>query len=1077
MKKILFHLILILSLSLTMKFVSGQVLDVPETIQEHSMWCWDASSNCVLTYYGYTFTQCEIADWTWSRSDCCGEPTFYWDHTCNSGNFLFDASDHDIDDILDHYGNISSVGQNSVLTEEEIQTSISSGKPYVFRWDWDGGGAHALVGHGIIDNTVYYMDPWPGEGLSFGDYDWMVDGGSHTWTRSLSLTVVPNDFYVENAEVDKSCVGPGAQINVSCNQCYRGSQLNADLDDVELGYYLSEDTWFGPTDIFLGDDISDLGTDDPCDLETANLLIPNGTLAGTYYVVFIVDYHNYFPNEPSEANNFAFVQIQIDDVSPTINCPASAEIPSDEGECTYTIAGSEFDATATDNGTVETLSWVLTGATAGSGNNTMAGTVLNFGENTVTWTAIDECGNESECSFAITVNDLEKPDAVCQDISIYLDLDGKATIEVSDVDDGSDDNCGIDNMELSKTDFTCTDVGENEVTLTVTDIHGNSSSCTSTVTVIDNIPPEAFCKDADIYLEQNGSVTILPTDIDDGSSDNCSFNLSVDPNLIDCDDFGVEEESIEQEVTLTITDASGNTDDCTSTVTIRQRPTTLTYDGDFSAQYSDEVNLSATLVDYLTGDPIEGKEILFEIGAQSTTGTTNGLGVATGTIVMTQNPCDEEQWKVKTTFTGDCPYWNSSDEDDFTYLPEDALAEYTGVAIVATENVKSMDFTATLRGVVWEDDDEYGLPGDISNAMARFVVDGNPVITADTDGEGYIPVSWLTDGDHTEGVIETVWNGTLPKSPTTFDVVVELKGCYYDGESQEFPLTIYQAAGDFITGGGHMILTEDAAGAYAPTPGSKMNFGFNLKFNKTGRNLQGKMNIIYRVLDEFGEIEKVYQIKSNATLSLGTNFLDEETAIAEFVSKAELTDVTDPENPIVIAGNLTLHSTLTDKGEPGEYDMIGFSLYAVAPKAVDEVDPGALWFSSNWGGIKTVEQVIDGGNLVVHCGVILIGDEVVEVPKNKSAFISEDISNSFTVYPNPFTERTYFEFSREEDCMGTLEIFDLTGRKVAILFEQFVKANISYRVEFTPENIATNMIIYRMTFNNQVINGRLIYKK
>jgi hypothetical protein len=407
MKKILFHLVLIMTLSLTMNFVSGQVLDVRETIQEHSNWCWDASSNCVLNYYGYVFTQCEIADWTFSRSDCCGEPTFAWGHACNSGNYLYNHSDHDVDDILSHYGSLSSLGWERALTQVEVQAWILLGIPYVFRWDWDGGGAHALVGHGIIDNTVYYMDPWPGEGLSFGDYDWMVDGDSHEWTRSLNVLSAPShyDYYVEEAEVVQSCVGPGAQIDVSCNQCYAGSELDANLVDVKVGYFLSENSSYEPsTDIYLGHDASGLGTDNRCDSETATLTIPGTTSAGNYYVLFVSDYEDQFPGETNNSNNIAAVQLRIDDVPPTLVCPSYAEIPSDAGQCTYTIVGTEFDATATDNGTVVSLSWVLSGATTGSGNNTMAGIALNFGINYITWTAIDECGNSSTCQHEIYLN-------------------------------------------------------------------------------------------------------------------------------------------------------------------------------------------------------------------------------------------------------------------------------------------------------------------------------------------------------------------------------------------------------------------------------------------------------------------------------------------------------------------------------------------------------------------------------------------------------------------------------------------------------------------------------------------------
>ena len=54
------------------------LLSVPERIQEHSNWCWDASCKSVMDYYGTSVSQCTIANYAWSRSDCCGNYTFYW---------------------------------------------------------------------------------------------------------------------------------------------------------------------------------------------------------------------------------------------------------------------------------------------------------------------------------------------------------------------------------------------------------------------------------------------------------------------------------------------------------------------------------------------------------------------------------------------------------------------------------------------------------------------------------------------------------------------------------------------------------------------------------------------------------------------------------------------------------------------------------------------------------------------------------------------------------------------------------------------------------------------------------------
>lgn len=88
----------------------------------------------------------------------------------------------------------------------------------------------------------------------------------------------------------------------------------------------------------------------------------------------------------------------------------------------------------------------------------------------------------SSCDFTITVNDNENPSANCQNFTLNLS-GGTGSITPSNVDNNSSDNCGIDFMTVSPNTFTCANAGDNMVTLTVTDIHGNSSSCTAVVTV------------------------------------------------------------------------------------------------------------------------------------------------------------------------------------------------------------------------------------------------------------------------------------------------------------------------------------------------------------------------------------------------------------------------------------------------------------------------------------------------------------------------------------------------------------------------------------------------------------------
>ena len=104
---------------------------------------------------------------------------------------------------------------------------------------------------------------------------------------------------------------------------------------------------------------------------------------------------------------------------------------------------------------------------------------------------------------------------------------------------------------------------------------------------------------------------------------------------------------------------------------------------------------------------------------------------------------------------------------------------------------------------------------------------------------------------------------------------------YYVGEDIS-PLTVYRTTlNEFLTGGGH-IKPIDSKGEFASDPGRKVNFGFNIKWNKTMKNLQGNLNVIFR------RGNQIYQIKTNAMSSLGIDGSDPCSHKAVFTSKANL---------------------------------------------------------------------------------------------------------------------------------------------------------------------------------------------
>jgi len=173
---------------------AGQVLEVPEVIQEQTEWCWAAASCCVLRYYGTTLAQCTIADYarthaTWHNfgsSSCCETPV----KSCNYWNYNYGYAGS-IEDILKAWG-VMSRGTGLFLTLDKIRGELGAGRPFIIRWALKPSGGHFIVGHGVKDSTIYYMNPWRGEGYKIADYSWVLSNSSHTWQGTNVMTTTPS---------------------------------------------------------------------------------------------------------------------------------------------------------------------------------------------------------------------------------------------------------------------------------------------------------------------------------------------------------------------------------------------------------------------------------------------------------------------------------------------------------------------------------------------------------------------------------------------------------------------------------------------------------------------------------------------------------------------------------------------------------------------------------------------------------------------------------------------------------------------------------------------------------------------
>jgi len=154
--------------------------------------------------------------------------------------------------------------------------------------------------------------------------------------------------------------------------------------------------------------------------------------------------------------------------------------------------------------------------------------------------------------------------ALCRDVTTNADVSCGANVPVEAVDNGSYSTLGaIVSRTLSPPGPYPR--GVTQVTLTVSDDHGNSSSCSAFVTVIDDIPPSITCS-GDIVTNVPTAVTkLIVTYATPSTSDDCgvqsvicspasgsSFRLGTTP------------------VICTAIDVGGNTNTCTFNVTVVQ---------------------------------------------------------------------------------------------------------------------------------------------------------------------------------------------------------------------------------------------------------------------------------------------------------------------------------------------------------------------------------------------------------------------------------------------------------------------------------------------------------------------------
>lgn len=169
--------------------VSALVLGVPQVHQNRSNWCWAATSQAVLQYYGEYVSQEDIAAYA--------TPGAY-----DSPTQLIDSSDplhKSVVQILYNFGGISSYGYYFSVGRKDVYDWINMDQTPIFiRWGYEDGGHNLAIKGADYDNSyilwMSLMEPSRYDSSPFiRDYDWVSNAEGHYWTHTLHINTTPKD--------------------------------------------------------------------------------------------------------------------------------------------------------------------------------------------------------------------------------------------------------------------------------------------------------------------------------------------------------------------------------------------------------------------------------------------------------------------------------------------------------------------------------------------------------------------------------------------------------------------------------------------------------------------------------------------------------------------------------------------------------------------------------------------------------------------------------------------------------------------------------------------------------------------
>jgi gliding motility-associated-like protein len=470
-----------------------------------------------------------------------------------------------------------------------------------------------------------------------------------------------------------------------------------------------------------------------------------------------------------------------DDTPPVFaGCPANFSVPVNPATCD--AVANWTPPTATDN----------CDASPQINTNTNPGTTLSLGPHTVTYTARDTRGNQSTCSFTVTVVDATRPVFSNCPANISVPTNpATCTATATWTPPTANDNCGGSLIVTRTASPGATfGLGINTVTYEATDAAGNKETCSFTVTVTDNTKPVFTNCPANIAVSANPAtcdavVSWTPPTV----TDNCDAAPVTTTTNTPGSAFvpGVHT------VTYEATDAAGNKETCSFTVTVTDNTKPVFAGCPANIHVNTDPATCDAIVNWTPPTATDNCDASPVIITTNTPGTTFTLGIHTITYEATDAAGNKETCSFTITVTdatkpvfSNCPANISvatsptSCDAAVTWAPPTVTDNCDAAPVVTTTHTPGSALTPGIHTVTYEATDAAGnkepcsftvtvtdatkpvftnCPANINvttnpttcNAVANWVpptvtdnCDASPVVTATN-----VPGSTFTLGVHT----------------------------------------------------------------------------------------------------------------------------------------------------------------------------------------------------------------------------------------------------------------------------------------------------------------------------------------